>query len=233
MIKYLAMVAAVASLACSANVAPIATSPAATPADRMSYPTSTQNGYFVNLDAITYIECDRKDASGDLRPYDAGTGSIIGHDRVLTAAHVVRGTDGCVVKDQTAKVIYQNDKLDVAVLQADLGDTPVMPISCDGFAKDNTYFAIGYAQGQDFALQVLTAIGEYHDVQTDENLFPHGAIFHGRIFHGMSGGPVIDNLGRVTGVIVAGNEDIEFAAIRDLADTPLCEMLKPVKDTDQ
>lgn len=184
------------------------------------HPSATQDGYFVNLDAILQISCVGPEG------HDLGSGSIISHDRVLTAAHVVRGTDSCMIRGQAAKVIFEDDKLDVAVLAADLGRTPVMQVSCDDFVKDRPYFAIGYAQGQDFALQVLTSTGAYGSIKTNEGAFLHGALFDGRVFGGMSGGPVVDTLGHVIGVVVAGQERTEFSAIRALRDTPLCVMLK-------
>jgi hypothetical protein len=106
-----------------------------------------------------------------------------------------------------------------------------MPISCDGFHGGQTYFAIGWAQGQDFAIQVLTSTGEHEDVPTDELPLNHGSIFEGREFSGMSGGPIVDINGRVTGIVNAGSVNGNWAVNRELSDTPLCTMLKSASNS--
>lgn len=182
-------------------------------------PTSTQNGYFINLDAVHQVACDSK----ALGP-DVGTSFVISRDTVLTAAHVVSGEDTCSVDGKDAKVTFEDDKIDVAVLHVDLGDGPIMQTSCEGFKGGEEYFAVGYAQGADFAMQLLRARGTYKDVQTDREELEHGAKLDGRVFPGMSGGPIVDTNGRVTGVVSAGTEERTYA--RDLIDTSLCAMLK-------
>lgn len=207
------------------------------------YPTAIQNAYTVNLDAVKRITCavpksgkDPKSANPNDFNIFGGSGTVIAHNRILTASHVIHGAVMCLLLDDgglDAKIIFDDPKLDVAVLEVALGDGPVMPVSCDGFVAGKPYMAIGYSLSQDFALQVIVPNGHYQDILLGggEGVFHHAALFEGRVFAGMSGGPVVDLAGRVTGIINAGGENVPFSAIRDLIETPLCIMLRPLAPT--
>lgn len=210
-------------------------------------PTTTRNDYFFNLDTIQKIGCitfppgvaSTTDLS-KLTPEQwkgvhgkTGTGTIIGHNRILTAQHVVDGANLCVIDHHVARISYEDKKLDVAVLDADLGDTAVSQISCDGYTKDAGYWAVGYAWGQDFAIQALRFTGEYSAVRTEGETptetvhYLHMGIFSGSIFSGMSGGPILGPDGRVYGIVNDGTES--ESAFRSLRDTPLCVALGPAQ----
>lgn len=205
--------------------------------------TNTRNGYFINLDTVKKVVClsfpkgvsiesdPEKLTPAQLEQVHVGSGTVtvIGKNRVLTAHHVIADESTCFVDGKIAKVVYDDAALDVSVLEVPLGDTAVTQIACDGFAKGNPYFMIGYAWGTDFAMQEGLFNGHYADIGAEDeggsnrHIMRHVAEFDGSVFPGMSGGPVIGMDGRIYGIVNAGGE--HDSIFRDLKDTPLCAAL--------
>lgn len=183
--------------------------------------SNTRNDYFMNLDTIGRISC----LNG------SGTGIIIAHDRVLTANHVVFRDDACSFKGKPVEVIYSNALDDVAVLKVDLGDTATTPVSCEGYLMDEPYLAIGFAAGEDFAMQTMFSA---HDTGAPPNEFDYPYDVHpeqvleGHAIAGMSGGPIIDLNGRLIGLVNAGSSTMTLS--RDLSQTALCTALRAPMD---
>lgn len=179
-----------------------------------------------NLDKITPAQLEQT-------AIQFGSGTIIAHDRVLTAQHVVEGATMCTIAGKVpVKVSYINAAIDIAVLDAPLGSSPVTPITCDPYAKDQPYLMFGYAKGTEFALDFGKFSGQYADMKIADpsasggiRIMNHMALFPGSTTPGMSGGPVIDMSGHVVGINNATGDS--FAASRQLADTELCTALKP------
>ena len=209
--------------------------PAASP---VGFAGSSQDGYFFNLNTVGMITCvvlpdglsvkDMPTMTQDQRARSrlyTGTGTIVARNRVLTAAHVVAGKSACVFRDKFVAVAYQDDKLDIAVLTADLGATPVTPVNCDGLQAGTEYLGIGFAHGIDFAMQRFTFAGAYVNqrLQSGETTV-HQGIMGGEAHAGMSGGPVVNGAGEVVAVINTGGP--RLAGVRDLTETPLCAALQ-------
>jgi S1-C subfamily serine protease len=155
----------------------------------------------------------------------AGSGVVVGPDRVLTAEHVVIGSQYCVIGDELAqaRVLEADTDHDWAVLEASTQARAASPISCDGFQTGAPYFVVGYWQGMDLAEQALRATAHVTRVEASRDYpFPTVGVrvLDGLAVEGMSGGPVIDGRGRLTGIIVDAWKG--RAGAIDLRDTPLC-----------
>jgi serine protease Do len=138
-----------------------------------------------------------------------GSGVLISKDGyVLTGAHVVgdarevrlRWADG---KDGVASVVRVSKERDVALLKGDAGGRPPLPLRIDMPEVGSTVFAIGAPEGQRF-----------------EGTVTRGVVSASRVFqgftyiqsdvttgHGGSGGPLIDELGRVVGLTEMGTHN--------------------------
>jgi hypothetical protein len=189
--------------------------------------TPTQNDYFINLNTVKIIRC--VDDDGPV----SGSGVIIGKDRILTANHVIFEENSCTVDGKQAKLISHDEKLDVALLEVDLGPKPpVVEISCDGYLLDHLYFSLGYAWTQDFAMTKMVATGIFEDAPPSEE-YPfsqkHMAKLIGYVYPGMSGGPVFDESGRLVGINNM-SEMGRAAFSRSLEDTELCSALRKPKE---
>ena len=175
---------------------------------------STTSSYFINLNSVMFIEC------GGF----TGTGSIIGRNTVITASHVVGEEKVCLVMGSPAVVTSNHPELDYAILT--IGTTPVaerFPISCGGFVPGDTYYAIGFAGGRVFAVTKLVA------AQKSESNYANGDNFNvrfltGQSYRGMSGGPVIDDVGNQVGTVISVSTiGVHTTQSLELKDTSVCE----------
>ena len=202
---------------------------------------ATRNGVWLNLGAIHLISCGRY----------VGSGTVIGQPRMVTPDHVIADLPGssCSVDGHAARPIWRDAALDLAVLEVDLPrDEPIAQFSCDSMQKGLPYFAVGYAYGRNFSAALIVPTGERVGVQEMPDgalelrpddvaaTHPHIVKTVGDIHHGMSGGPVVDPFGRVTGVVDMGDGGGE-ALIREFAGTPICTVFgapaEPLKPTPQ
>ena len=128
---------------------------------------------------------------------DLSTGVYLSHELVLTAAHNIRdhkGVSELLVDGLHAEVIYKNDQEDFALLgvPGSFRVSPFPKLSTDLSGKLTT---CGYIGG--------TRYHEYHGIQKQ------GRWLTAEVRQGMSGGPVINEVGDVVGSIIgagAGRE---------------------------
>jgi hypothetical protein len=187
--------------------------------------------YFFNLDSVSRVICQADDGT-----HFMGTATVIGKDRILTAAHVVRNTKWCVYRGLGTKIISVDNNLDIAILESDTYSSPISPISCAG-SKEELYLAFGYAEGHDYVVepQIMTNIRK--DFPAKDGGFPYDSpnlvVASGHIYEGMSGGPLVNAQGEIIATIVgvAGvdKQHLEVALFRDLKDTPLCNSEERIK----
>lgn len=133
-----------------------------------------------------------------------GSGVHLGNRYIVTAAHVVESQKTVKVKTSQntvidADVLWTNEKHDIALLRAkELPGVDVSRLACDDPQIGQTVIAVGNPG----PLEFITAHG------TVSSGARHGArwadyyIVSMPVAGGMSGGPVIDQHGRVIGLVV-------------------------------
>lgn len=153
-------------------------------------------------------------ADGDGQPFGvrAGTGfAITSKGHFLTNHHVVEEAGTVVVihegKRKPATVIAAEPRLDIAVLQTDIAVTPV-PFSTNETEKLGTdCYVVGYPnvdlQGTDPKV-TKGIISGLSGLKDDQNQYQIDAA----IQPGNSGGPVVDESGRLVGVAVGKLNEI-------------------------
>ena len=157
-----------------------------------------------------------------LTPDGLGAGVIISADGdVLTSAHVVKGAQPLVMQtydqvDHAAEVILIDEHIDLAVvrtIEVPVGWQPIELAGHEELAVGSSVYVIGHpiglgwtvTQGIVSALRPAGEAGPTELIQTDANISP-----------GNSGGPLLDERGRLVGIVRsklvgAGIGNIAFA----------------------
>jgi len=143
-----------------------------------------------------------------------GSGWVVAPGTVVTNAHVVAGqsdtrieTFGGNVVDATP--VAFNSKNDIAVLQADIDDTSLPMLA--SVAKGTSAGVIGYPNDGPLSISAARA-GETQKVLGDD-AYGSGPIerpmltLRGLVQHGNSGGPLVDQAGRVLGTVFAATTE--------------------------
>lgn len=140
-----------------------------------------------------------------------GSGFVAAKGRVVTNAHVVAGVKSpkVITSEGThnARVVYFDEKNDVAFLASDDIHAAPLPISMKVTPTGTGVLVAGYPEGGAFAAQTaaildqFTAIGRdiYGQSITKREIYSLQA----RVVQGNSGGPVIASDGSVVGIVFA------------------------------
>lgn len=144
-------------------------------------PVPADEPYSHDPAAIVKVECDG----------GWGTAVKIGPSSYITAAHVI-DAGGCKVGGAGITLTAVDPSLDFAAFIGP-NSNHVIPLSCDGYRAGKIYVARGYAAGFGVNIRVPWLATELTDAGQ--------ALMIGDAIPGMSGGPLIDRKGRVTGIV--------------------------------
>lgn len=151
-----------------------------------------------------------------------GTGFVVSPGRVVTNAHVVAGVTMPMVQTQTqgalpARVVYFDPIADLAVLAVDSLDAAPLPSA--GTLPGNTDAAFaGYPLGGPLQVRPATVLSSgpmlVPDITGGEKSALDVYQLAGNVQSGNSGGPLLDQDGRIVGVVFAkatSTDNIGFA----------------------
>ncbi|GFZ86198.1 MarP family serine protease [Nesterenkonia alkaliphila] len=141
----------------------------------------------------------------------AGSGVAVGPHRVATNAHVVAGVaepsvelpDGQI---GTARVVYFNTSSDLALLAVDDIQAVAAPVG-GPMEPGEAGFVMGYPSGGPFS--VGSAVVQARDVSQVNNIYGSSPSeleiyqLNADVRQGNSGGPLVDQQGRVSGIVFA------------------------------
>jgi S1-C subfamily serine protease len=152
-----------------------------------------------------------------------GTGFVIGEERVMTNAHVVAGTDEVSVEvpgrggatTRSARVVYYDEAVDVAVLAVPGLTARPLPFNDAGARSGDNAVALGYPLDGPFSSspakirQRIQLRGP--NIYESETVTRDVYTIRGNVRSGNSGGPLVNPSGQVIGVV--------FGAAVDQSDT--------------
>ena len=144
-----------------------------------------------------------------------GSGFVVATERVMTNAHVVAGTDEVTVESGTdqlqARVVHYDPETDVAVLSVPGLTAPVLPFANDPAASGQDGIVLGYPLDGPYTASEarvrdrisLTGPDIYDTSTVNRDVFTLRAL----VRSGNSGGPLVDDQGRVIGVVFGAAVD--------------------------
>lgn len=202
--KLIASIFAMFFMLCVATAHPNATLPVLSTAAQTNVPYTPR--IHLNLDMVRHITCTDAEGTG------YGTGFMIRHNVVVTAAHVMRGTciDTVTRIPMTPYLVDEERDFALVTFNANLPENVrVFQISCAGFVPGRTYQAVGFERGRFFVVTNLLA----REDRTPPGYQLRGGrtavglrALHGDLIQGMSGGPIVDlQTGAVVGINSATN----------------------------
>lgn len=165
--------------------------------------------FFITSDTIPEIFCAKPEGGGW-----TGTGVIISAINVISAHHVTDGAAICAAQ-QAYRLTMVRREGDFAVNSTSFPtEVQRMIVSCEGIKEGHVYLAAGYAFGGGLVVAKVVGTtmrdGEFVRMQ-------------GRVYPGMSGGPVVDDEGRVVAIVNQKFNDISHANVHPLSETYLCQ----------
>jgi len=148
-----------------------------------------------------------------------GSGFSVSNGYVVTAAHVVAGTEQTEVLEpidgggQTyaAVPVFIDARKDIAVLRVSELPNRKIQLSSEGAERGTDGAAIGYPGGGDRTISVARvrartdAVGR--DIYSDRTVTREIYVLRAHVQQGNSGGPLVDTQGHVRGLIFAASAD--------------------------
>ena len=164
---------------------------------------------FTNIPQVKMVMC----TEGSGTAWRNGIGSYV------TAGHVAI-MDGCEIDGEPIEVTYLSEEYDIATLRTHVWGVP-LPIDCGGEPDGEATAGVGYAEGLPFQ-RVIFAIAS--DKLTAFEQWKHFRTLYGeeQYIPGMSGGPVLNQEGKVIGLVNGYNTIAPVSYSQELKGTPLC-----------
>src|SRR5580704_4056928 len=137
--------------------------------------------------------------------WGVGSGIVLGDNRVLTNAHNVRGSHVTVTFDDghTAEGTVAGTDVDgdLAVVQVETGQAPVLPWATDAPAIGTPVFALANPGGRGLRVTFGSVSGIDRTFRGPRGLRITGSLEHtAPLLPGSSGGPVLDAQGQLLGI---------------------------------
>lgn len=146
-----------------------------------------------------------------------GSGFPVRRNTIVTAAHVVAGTEGTVAIAASdaggdrydARVVYLDSDTDIAILRVASLPNDLLPLATATAARGTDGAAIGYPGGGSRTTSVArvrtgtTARGR--DIYSRRTVFRDIYVLHAGVKQGNSGGPFVDTDGEVRGMVFAAS----------------------------
>jgi V8-like Glu-specific endopeptidase len=155
-----------------------------------------------------------------------GTGVMVSPNFMTTAAHVVGKSRHCTITVQNKVIVFTVERIEIQNDFALLKTTQAFPkyrtINCDGVQSSQTYEIAGYPYGNSFAKSQAKPVDLYYNMSDGPT--QHMRAVTAETKDGMSGGPVIQSDGQVSGYLVGKvigkiNHDV----IKEYRDVSLCD----------
>lgn len=164
---------------------------------------------FVSHPYVEKLTCNR----------GTGTGFKISDGRWLSVDHVT-SIGGCTMDGKPITVTYADPHGDFSVFTVADRRRGGIAVNCGGFADAKWYHGIGHGGG---LITPQAKAVRYSALFTLFGSKRWGVLEANRFVPGMSGGPVLDQTGRVVGTVNAYGllERISFS--RELKDTVICQ----------
>ncbi|HHJ21206.1 MAG TPA: hypothetical protein ENJ84_15485 [Gammaproteobacteria bacterium] len=133
-----------------------------------------------------------------------GSGVVVAHNQILTAAHVIKGMDTIYVQVNgalvPAHVLSEDSTKDLALLRADTGETVPLVLSHDKLERNDDVWAMGYPFGE----SLVSASGRYRGTW-DNAIYTSASVNFGQSGGGLisceRGKPVLAGMVRAFGAV--------------------------------
>lgn len=187
--------------------------------------TAAPHGVNVEADSVVLISTGEGTGSGFLVSKD---GYLLTDQHVVGDAKTVkiRWSDGV---EAEAVVVRQDRGRDVALLKADPRGHAPLPLRKDIPVRGDTIFAIGAPLGEQYQGTVMRGVISASRVVDGYDMLQGDA----NVNHGMSGGPVLDERGRVVALVEAGLQRYDYISMGINYFTPIGDALRYLSLTPQ
>lgn len=129
------------------------------------------------------------------------TAFVIRESRILTANHCTHDATSFMADGKPATIISQDEFFDLALLKVET-TRPALRLRTTAMYRGDHVTALGYGGGRDFILQ-MPGVYAMPSIVMDDTFAPCD-VFSYQGIPGMSGGPVVDDEGRLVSVVSRG-----------------------------